>query len=339
MTCPSLTLNATIQRIGEFNCTLTIIVPEIYPCTIIQLRYKDTLGSVIEDWFDYSVLSSLTTILNFSISTDVCTIDVRLSQCCVSPNEGSTGEDSDDPGDTLSDTGCTLITSDFSECTTTKYAVNEPYKRPFDSNVTAPYNDISIPKKALISISQDSCSNIRASICTVRCGEDLPQPPEIPEGECACRFTPMIDIYTLPNYDSGILPVSRPIDIDKSCQGSTKYPVYDTEKYTKIIGFCKYWNNAYPCIDGRIYSLQDVHRRTIIKIRETNNGNANEFRSWIETHFRFILPHSSFPSIISPISHGGWPFTDLYWTPYDSCTPSAIFTAEEGVLYVEIVPC
>lgn len=331
MSCPSLTFTHTYSIIGSGGISITIIVPEIYNCTNIQLRLKSTSG-IIEDWFDYTVLNQLITTINFPVAPGVCYIDIRLNQCCGGPGPDlpPPSPDNPPPDDPL----CAPIAISDDECGD-EVAVTNPYVKPSDSAIVTPYNDIAIPKAVSVKITHNSCSDISALLCTVRCGDPLP--PEKDGGICPCRFIPLVDIYSLPKLTIGRLPHGVPIDFDTLCNydgGLRSRPVYEAPNYTKVEVYYKasYGYSAVPFIDGVGYDTTNLNISTWVKVHESDNSyNA---RNWLVNHFRFFGIDNNKTQITFV-----WPYTDLYWTPYDFCIPNEFFTPADKTAYVSLIPC
>lgn len=328
MACPSLNYTIDSSSLGSGGVAITITAPEIYKCTNIQIRFRAQNGSIIEDWFDYAVLSNLVTNLSFAPPDGVCSIDTRLSQCCGGDGGGGGGEPpvgppSDEPP-------CLAIGSSVSECSTTKVVITNPYKRPTDT-VATPYNDIYIPKQTKLTITQNSCADIQAKLCTIRCPEP---PPAV--GACPCSFMPSIDIQSLPQIQvSNIrLPYGVPIDIDVSCNSSNyrARPEFNEPRYTKIEAILQPLWGTTPFIDNVGYKISDINTNTWVKVYTAST--AQEMRQWLKDHFKFLTIDETTMTVRSI-----WPYTDLYWTPYDSCVSNPLFTPEAGTVYVKLIPC
>jgi hypothetical protein len=134
----------------------------------------------------------------------------------------------------------------------------------------------------------------------------------------------------------GRLPYGVPLDIDMFCtyQGSYRSrPNFELPNYTRIEAYTKnYGFGAIPFIDGIGYDYTNLNTNTLTKIYTCEN--SVQLRSWLVEHFRFLGIDSTKTSI-----RNNWPYTDLYWFPYDFCISQLGFTPEEGVAYVDVVPC
>lgn len=336
MSCTPLSFSQTHTILGTFGISITIDVPEVYSCTNIQLRLRSETET-IEDWFDYAILDDTTIIINYTFPPSVCYIDVRLAQCCPEPPPDPDDPDppppggDPPPGSSPDDPPCALIASSDDECSEA-VTISNPYRRPSDVLVTTSYNDISIPKKVNLKITQTSCSDISALLCTVRCVEA----PEF-EGECPCNFIPWTDIYSLPLLNIGRTPYGVPLDVDCLCNyngGVRLAPEYGLPNYTKIQPYfsAAYGYTAIGFIDGIGYDSTNLNTNSWIKLPEFDN--SNQLRIWLRNHFRFFGIKSNKTQI-----RNVWPYTDLYWHPFDFCIDNTKFTPEEGVAYVKIVPC
>jgi hypothetical protein len=352
MSCPVLSFSKTYTKLGSSGLSITIDVPEVYSCTNIQLRFRSQT-STIQDWFDYAVLSSLSTTINFAVPPSVCFVDVRLIQCCPEPPplcpypqvyDESTGKcvtPPVPPGDggggggpppNPDDPPCALIAvSDEEECSIPVSIIN-PYIKPGDENIAQEYNDISVPKRVNLTITQNSCDDISALLCHVRCAT-----PVEPKGDCPCRFTPYVDVYSLPQLNIGRVPHGVPLDIDCLCSyegGLRSRPKFSTPEYSKIEAYyqASYGFYAVPFIDGVAYDTTDLNTNTFVKIHTAND--SEELRQWFIDHFRFFGINTDKTEI-----RNVWPYTDLYWHPYDFCIENQTFTPEPGVVYINIIPC
>jgi hypothetical protein len=333
MSCTELSFTYNYVLLGSGGISITIDVSTVYECTNIQLRYRDNNGTVINDWFDYAVLTSLSTTINFALPPDVCNIDIRLNQCCPEPPPvgpdppippGGGGEIPEIPDDPP----CVIIADPNEDACYESVSITNPYLRPEDSSITQEYNDIVVPKQLNLTITHNSCSDISALLCSPRC-----TPPEDPTGQCACKFNPYVNIEDLPStVSTNRTPYGVPLDIDFSCTYGSRGPTYDLPQYNKIEAYSfNYGFNAMPTIDGMIYDNSSLNSNTLIKIKTASN--SEELRQWLVDHFRFFGINPDFSIRMT------WPYTDLYWYPYDLCVPSSEFTAEAGVVYVNVVPC
>lgn len=329
MPCSLEIQSVSFTPIGSFGGSLTVVVPEVYPCTNIQVRFRSSYDTIY-DWEDFAVLSSTSTTFALPIPSEICHIDVRLYKCCaVPPGPGP---------DTPDDPPCAAISESFeAECSTEKQSISNGYVKPSDVDITTPKNDIYVPKKVKLTITQDDCSNIEALLCTVRCGEPPPDPPDLPTGSCPCNFRPVVDIYTLPQTNIGRIPHGVPIDIDLLCTysasgGIDMWRPQFPSNYTKfVILYQPLWGYATPFIDGIGYRIDALNRNTWVHVRTTSS--VSQARSWLTTHFRFFTLDPSGSQI-----QGVWPYTDLYHTPYNFCTGSS-FTAEADTVYIKLIPC
>ena len=338
MSCTSLPFSQTHTLLGTFGISITITVPEVYSCTNTLLRLRSETETV-EDWFDYAILSQLVTTINYTFPPSVCYIDVRLAQCCPKPPPNPDDpepplppEDDPPPPPNPDDPPCALISSSDDECSPA-ITVTNPYRRPDDIIVTTDYNSISIPKKVNLKITQNSCSDISALICTVRCVE---QPPE-PDGECPCNFIPYVDIYSLPQLNIGRTPHGVPLDIDCLCNYSDDFrssPDFGLPTYTKVESYflASYGYGAVGFIDGVGYDSTGLNKRSWIRLPDFDN--SDQLRNWLVNHFRFFGIENDKSQI-----RNVWPYTDLYWHPFDLCIENSKFTPEDGVAYVKIIPC
>lgn len=332
MSCSSLPFSQTHTILGTFGISITINVPEVYNCSTIQLRLRSETTTV-EDWFDYAILSSTSTTINYTFPPGVCYIDVRIVQCCPQPPLPPDTPEGPPPGPPPEDPPCALITEDEgSECSENTSFTN-PYRRPSDSSVSTAYNEISIPKKVNLKITQTNCSDISALLCTVRC---VAEPTDV-VGDCPCEFIPWVDVYTLPQLPIGREPYGTPIDIDTLCNydgGLRCRPQFNLPTYTKIEAYTdnRYGYSALPFINGIGYDTTGVSSNGFVKVHTCNN--SEELRLWIHNNFRFFGVDASKTSITN-----AWPYTDLYWHPFDFCIANNKFTPENGVAYVKLIPC
>jgi hypothetical protein len=331
MSCTSLAFSQTYTILGSFGISITITVPEVYNCTNIQLRLRSE-SETIEDWFDYAALTQTVTTINYTFPSSACYIDVRLIQCCPPVPD----PDGPIPGDGVpfspDDPPCALLSSDFEDECSSTISISNPYRRPVDSLVTVEYNEISVPKKLNLTITQNNCSDISALLCTTRCSET----PD-PVGQCPCGFIPWVDIYSLPQLNIGRLPYGVPLDIDCLCNyvgGFRSSPNFDLPAYTKVEAYfqASYGFKAVGFIDGVGYDSTNVNVGSWIKIHECDN--SDQLRDWLKNHFRFFAISLNKDSI-----RFVWPYTDLFWHPFDFCIENNRFTPESGVAYVKIVPC
>jgi hypothetical protein len=333
MSC-DLSFSQTSTFLSSSIISVTITVPEVYDCTNIQLRLR-SIDSIIEDWFSYAVLSNLETTINFPFPPEACYLDVRLFQCCVVPDV--------DPDVPASPPGlppfapdeppCAPIATSFEEeCSETKINITNPYVRPEDVLVSTDFNEIYIPKKVQLNIVQNSCSDITATLCTVRCAEI--SIPDI-QGDCACNFQPSVDIYSLPKINIGRLPFGVPLDIDRKCSfssGIINKPQYSEPDYTKVVAYYLTRNaGATPFVDGVGYDISNLNTATWIEVHTTNN--STEMRDWLIRRFRFFTLNKNKEIWFN------WPYTDLIWYPYDSCIENNKFTPEDKTVYVQLIPC
>jgi hypothetical protein len=340
MSCTSLSFSQTHTRAGSFGISITITVPEVYSCTNIQLRLRSET-EVVEDWFDYAILSNLVTTINFAFPPSVCYIDVRLIQCCpdVPPNPDDPepplpppGGGGSGPGGGADDPPCALISSEEEDCGPEVIIVN-PYRKPEDSAVSVDYNDIIIPTKVNLKITQTSCSDISALLCTVRCAG----PPPALEGDCPCDFIPYVDIYSLPQLNIGRLPHGVPLDIDCLCTGFGGYrtsPDFGLPTYTKVESYfaAYYGYQAVGFIDGIGYDSTILNVNSWVRLPDFDN--SDQLREWLIKHFRFFGINGPKTALERP-----WPYTDLFWHPFNFCIENSRLTPEDGVAYVKIVPC
>jgi hypothetical protein len=333
MSCESLPFSVTHSIIGSFGISITVTVPEIYNCTNIQLRLRSGSG-IFVDWFDYAVLDELITTINYTFSPAICYIDVRLSQCCPIPPVVDPPPPEDDPP-------CSLISSSEDDCSPTSTVITNPYIKSEDSSITQSYNNIVIPKKLNLTINQNSCSDVSALLCTVRCVPPPPPPPPPPpeiEGECACNFVPSVDILSLSPLTIGRNPHGVPIDIDCLCTyeaGLRLRPHYGLPQYKRVEAYFVggYGFSAVPFIDGVGYDTTTLNRQTWVKVVTVDN--SEDLRSWLINHFRFFGISYSKTETAQV-----WPYTDLYWHPFDFCyQPNPKFTPESDVVYVKLIPC
>lgn len=325
MSCTSLLFSQTHILLGTFGISITITVPEVYSCTNIQLRLRSETG-IVKDWFDYAILSQLVTTINYTFPPSVCYIDVRLAQCCP-------GDDPPPPPNP-DDPPCALISNFDDECSPA-VTITNPYRRPDDILVTTDYNNISIPKKVNLKITQNSCSNISALLCTVRCA-GVPPPPE-PEVGCPCNFIPYADIYSLPQLNIGRLPHGVPLDFDCLCNHSgdvRSRPDFGLPTHTRVESYfsAAYGYGAVGFIDGIGYDSTGLNTRSWVRLPDFDN--SDQLRTWLKNHFRFFGISNDKSQI-----RNVWPYTDLYWHPFDFCIENSGFTPEDGVAYVNIVPC
>lgn len=332
MSCEPLPFSVTHTIVGSFGISITVTVPEIYDCTNIQLRLRSGSG-ILVDWFDYAIVDDLTTTINYTFSPAICYIDVRLSQCCPIPPVVDPPLEDDPP--------CSLISSSEDECSPTSTVITNPYRKPDDSSITKPYNNIVIPKKLNLTINQNSCSDVSALLCSVRCVPPPPPPPPPPpeiEGECACNFAPWINVLSLPQLSIGRRPHGVPIDFDCLCnyEGGLKLrPNYGLPQYKRVEAYfqASYGFLAVPFIDGVGYDTTTLNLQTWVKI--VNADNSDQLRSWLINHFRFFGINNSKTETTQV-----WPYTDLYWHPFDLCyMPNLKFTPEPDVVYLNLIPC
>lgn len=333
--CISLPFSQTHILLGTFGISITITVPDIYNCTNIQLRLRSET-EIVEDWFDYAILSQLVTTINYTFPPSVCYIDIRLVQCCPTPPPNP--DDPEPPlppgggGPGLEDPPCALISSKEDDCGPEVIIVN-PYRKPEDSAVSVDYNDIIIPTKVNLKITQTSCSDIIALLCTVRCaGPLLP-----PEGNCPCDFIPYVNIYSLPQLNIGRLPHGVPLDIDCLCNGSGGYrsaPDFGLPTYTRVESYfaASYGYRAVGFIDGIGYDSTGLNVNSWVRLPDFDN--SDQLRAWLIVHFRFFGIDQNRNEI-----RNTWPYTDLFWHPFNFCIENSRFTVEDGVAYVNIVPC
>jgi hypothetical protein len=331
MSCTSLSFSQTHTLLGSFGISITITVPEVYDCTNIQLRLRSETETV-EDWFDYAILSQTVTTINYTFPSGVCYIDVRLIQCCP-PGPGLDGPI---PGDGVpfnpDDPPCALSSDSFEDECSSTVSISNPYRRPADLSVAQEYNVISIPKRVKLTVTQNNCSDINALLCTIRCSET----PES-QGQCPCLFSPSVDIYSLPQLNIGRLPYGVPLDIDCLCNfvgGPKARPNFSLPEYTKVEAYfsSSYGYRAVGFIDGVGYDSTRLNRNSWIKLHECDN--STQLRDWLKNHFRFFGISENKDS-----TRFVWPYTDLFWHPFDFCLENNQFTAESGVAYVKVVPC
>jgi hypothetical protein len=322
MTCIIPAFSYTSTNIGSNGLSIEITVPEIYACTNIQIRFvlqDETVG----DWIDYANLSTLVTTINLTIPPDVCSVDVRLFSCCGGGGGGGplTPDLPDDPP-------CSTISTSESDCTSSKISITSPYRRPADIDVTEPYNDIFVPKQVKLTITNNDCDDIEALLCTIRCAD-----VGTAAGMCPFPFGLYVDINTLPQVNIGRTPYGAPIDFDKLCNSSNYRgkPAFDDAKYTKIEAYIRAGWQATPFIDGVGYKMNSINSNTYVKVHTTSD--AESMRNWTKDHFRFFTLNA-----IDTIQFA-WPYNDLYWTPYDYALDNGLYQAEDGTVYLELVPC
>lgn len=341
MSC-NLSFSQTYEFLTDSIISLTITVTEVYTCTNIQLRLRSN-ESIVQDWFDYAIVSSLTTTINFPFSDNICFIDVRLSKCCVDDGDspvppgggGGGGEGGFSPPVSPDDPPCSPIATSFEEeCSDTKVAITNPYVKPDDVFVTKEFNDIYIPKKVQLNLAQTNCCDIKATICTVRCAEI--SIPDVPKGECSCNFQPSVDIFSLPQINIGRLPYGVPLDIDINCSyasGRRFKPQFSQPEYTKVVAYYypKYFR-ATPFIDGVGYDISNLNINSWVEVHTASD--STEMRNWLIQHFRFFTLDTN-----KQVIQFNWPYTDLIWHSYDSCIPNGKFTPEDKTVYIYLIPC
>lgn len=322
MTCIPPTFSYTSTNVGSNGLSVDITVPEVYQCTNIQIRFvyqDETVG----EWVDYAILSTLVTNLNLSIPIDVCSVDIRLSSCC-----GGGGDGTDGPPPLSDDPPCSTETSDSSDCTSSKISITNPYRRPADSGVTQAYNSIYIPKQVKLTITNNDCDEIEALLCSIRCAD-----VGTTTGQCPFPFGLYVDINTLPQVNLGRTPYGVPIDFDKLCNSSNYKgkPALTDAKYTKVEAYIRAGWKATPFIDGIGYKMDSLNSNTYVKVHTASD--AESMRTWIKNHFRFFTLN------VDQTVRFVWPYNDLYWTPYDYALDNGLYQAEDGTIYLEIVPC
>lgn len=231
------------------------------------------------------------------------------------------------------DSPCVAIADSFEEECSELVEVSNPYIKPDDSALTYSTSDLSIPKKVILTISQTSCTDISAQLCTVRCA--LPgSPPDT--GFCFYDFKPSVDVYDLPQILT-TTPNNKPIDIDILCRDYTvRRPSFLAPTYTKIEGYFYPARMPYatcPCINGVIYDTTNLNINTKVKIHTATDSTS--FRFWFPQNFAFVTLSTDKTRILR-----FWPYTDLFWYPFDSFDPdNTSFTPEPETVYVDVVPC
>lgn len=323
MACPSLNFSQVVSMVGLNGASIVLSwegSENIPPCTNIQLRFRLQDGT-IEDWTDYSSFTTSPTTINFTMPEDACFIDTRLSQCC--------GGDGGGFPDLPDDPPCSLIEATSSDCSSSKITIINPYRRPADNTITQEYNSIFVPKEIKLTVDHTDCDTIEGLLCSIRC-------PDIAtgQGKCPFAFNPYVDVFTLPQINLNRTPYGVPIDFDKLCNSSNYKgkPQFTDPKYTKVEAYTKNLFGATPFIDGIGYKISSINKNTYVKIHTTNS--ASDMRNWLINHFRFFTLNTD-QSQVKFV----WPYTDLYWTPYDLVIPNSLFTPEEGTIYLELVPC
>lgn len=319
--CNNLEFSAVLQSVGTFEHSITVTVPTVYECTAIQLQTYNVDNNIIQPWTTYAFLNNTTT--TFLAPENACKIDIRLYKCCSTSDPGPDPNPEDPP--------CWPIAAGTDSCTTTLYTVTNPYRRPLDNAVSTPYNSINIPKQIQLTIDHTDCNNITAKLCAPRCVKPLP-----PAQMCPCNFSPYIDINTLPQLHIGRTPYGVPIDIDFECSYHRVHPQYDDGNYTnfEVYTLSRNYGSSIVCpfIDGIGYDNSNLPTGSLIKVYSTNS--SHNLRTWLNNHFRFFSVNMTTTSITNV-----WPYTDLYWYPYDYCIDIDPFKSTIGTVYVMLVPC
>jgi hypothetical protein len=92
-----------------------------------------------------------------------------------------------------------------------------------------------------------------------------------------------------------------------------------------------YGYHALPFIDGVCYDTTGLNTSTWVKVHTCDN--SSQLRQWLAEHFRFfgVDTNKSIRKV--------WPYTDLFWHPFDFCLENNEFEVEDNVVYVKLVPC
>jgi hypothetical protein len=210
--------------------------------------------------------------------------------------------------------------------------VENPYIKPQDSNIVYTTSQLSIPKKVILTITQNSCIELQAQLRSPGCA---PLPSGSHEQTCNFNFNPYISVYDLPQIIPTTNLYGAPIGIDITCDYITRQPNFTQPSYSKIEAYFDpslfEFSYVLPFIDGVGYDIQALHSQTKVKIHTA--ANSETLREWLVEHFRFLSVNIERTEITKT-----WCYTDIYWYPFDFCEENNIFSPEPDTVYVKLIP-